>query len=328
MYTRILTPLDGSGFSEQALPHARSLAAALSLPITLLLAIEPDHPSIGQSLNPSLHLEEMAAHRAQHARSYEEWIADGLRNAGLNVDTVTPAADPAAAIVEEAAKDPGTLIIMSSHGRSGLARWWMGSVADKVLHLTGNPLLIIHAGSQQQAAATEGVGESVFERITVPVDGSELAEEILPHVVYLSTAMGLTVDLVRVNPSRDEYHRSMSIGPSEIARAVPSYEEYALILDGEAERYLAELKELLTRQGVASVEAQLLHGPAADSIADLAAATANNLVAMTTHGRSGVSRLVLGSVAERVARQSGAPVLLVRGPQGGQAPLTGALATA
>ena len=314
MYTRILTPLDGSDLSEQAIPYARALAAALSLPITLLLAIEPEHPSIGQHLNPSLHYQETLEHRAQHARNYAETVAATLREAGINADTSTPQGEPAAAIVEEAAKDPGTLITMSSHGRSGISRWWMGSVADKVLHLTGNPLLIIRAGSQGQASTTDNeTGEGRFERITVPVDGSDLAEEILPHAAYLSAAMGLTVDLVRVNPSADEYYRSLSAGPSEMARAVPSYQDYIQAIDSEAEGYLSQLKELLAQQDAASVEPQLLHGQPAACIADLAAATPNNLVAMTTHGRSGVGRLVLGSVAERVVRQSGSPVLLVRG---------------
>ena len=323
MFTRILTPLDGSDVSEQVVPHVRSLAAGLSLPTILLHAIEPEVFTIPQMLNPSLHAEEFESHRIRHARQYVDPVAAEFGSLGLTVSTEIPRGEPATAIVDEAARDPGTLIAMSSHGRSGLARWWMGSVTDKVLHLTDNPLLVVRSVAQPQ-----GPPQTAFERITVPVDGSELAEEILPHVAYLSSAMGLAVDLVRVNPSRDDYYRSLSIGPSEVAHVTPSYEEYIEIVDGEAEGYLAELKERLTRQGAASVSSSLLHGPAADMIADLAASARNNLVAMTTHGRSGVGRLVLGSVAERVVRQSGGPVLLIRGARGGQAPLTGAPALA
>jgi len=323
MYSQILTPLDGSEVSERVLPFARSLAEGLSLPMTLLYAIEPELLTIPRTLNPSLHVHEMVAHRLRQARGYADPLATHLRNEGLAVQVEVPQREPAEAIVEEAGKDEGTLITMSSHGRSGLARWWMGSVTDKVLHLTNNPLLVIHATSGQQAAA-----ESSFQRMTVPVDGSELAESILPHAVYLSAAMNLAIDLVQVNPSRDDYYRSLSVGPSEVARVTPSYEEYIHIVDAEAEEYLAELKGRLTQQGAASVETHLMHGPPADTIADLAASTPNNLVAMTTHGRSGVGRMVLGSVAERVVRQSGDPVLLVRDTRDRQAPLTGALATA
>ncbi len=323
MYTRILTPLDGSDVSEQVMPYVRSLAAGLSLPTTLLHAIEPETITIPQLLNPSLHADEFASHRIRHARQYVEPIAAEFGRLGLAVHMEIRHAEPATAIVDEAATDPGTLIAMSSHGRSGFARWWMGSVTDKVLHLTDNPLLVIRSVAQPKAPP-----QTAFQNIMLPVDGSELAEEALPHVVYLSSAMGLAVNVVRVNPSRDDYYRSLSIGPSEVSRVTPSYEEYIEIVDGEAEGYLADIKERLTRQGASSVSASLLHGPPADTIADLATSTPNNLVAMTTHGRSGVGRLVLGSVAERVVRQSGDPVLLIRGAGGGQAPLTGAPALA
>ena len=323
MYTRILTPLDGSPTSEQVIPFARSLAATLSLPMTLLHAVEPEVLTIPRVLNPSLHLEEMVGHRVRRATSYLGPISEGLQKAGVSVDSEIPQGEPASAIVESAAREAGTLIAMSSHGRSGLARWWMGSITDKVLHLTDNPLLVIRAVDQPQRAP-----ENRFESVTVPVDGSELAEEILPHAIFLSRSMGLTIQLVQANPSRDEYYRSMSIGPNEVSRATPSYEDYIGAVDADSEAYLAEVKERLTQQGAPSVETHLLHGPAAESISDFAAATSNNLVAMTTHGRSGVGRLVLGSVAERVVRQSGDPVLLIRGGHGGEIPMTGAPALA
>ena len=323
MYTRILTPLDGSEVSEQVLPYARSLAKGLSLPMALLYAIEPELLTIPRTLNPSLHVHEMVAHHLRQARGYAEPLAARLRSEGLSVDIEIPQDDPAEAIETEAAKDPGTLITMTSHGRSGLARWWMGSVTDKVLHLTNNPLLVIHAASGRQSWR-----DSSFQRVTVPVDGSELAESILPHAAYLSATMNLVIDLVQVNPSRDEYYRSLSIGPSEVARVTPTYEEYIQILDGEAEGYLGGLKARLTQQGADSVETHLLHGAAANTVSDFSASTPNNLVAMTTHGRSGIGRMVLGSVAERVVRQSGDPVLLVRARHRNQAPLTGAPATA
>ncbi len=308
MFTRILTPLDVSDLSRQIIPYVRSLAAGLSLPITLLHAIEPQGLSIPQSLNPSHYAAEMVNHRMRRARQYVDPIAAEFSELGLTVSQELPEGEPAATIVDQAATNPGTLIAMSSHGRSGLARWWMGSVTDKVLHLTDNPMLVIHPGAREPEPS-----QAAFESAIVPVDGSELAEEILPHVVYLSSVMGIGLNLVRVNPSRDDYYRSMSVGPSEVSRVTPTYEEYISVVDAEAEDYLSELVERLTGQGAVSVSSQLLHGPPADTIAGLASSTPNNLVAMTTHGRSGVGRLVLGSVAERVVRQSGDPVLLVRG---------------
>ena len=323
MYTRILTPLDGSEVSEHVLPYARALASKLSIPITLLLAIEPDHPTISQALNPSLHWHETESHRSEHAERYLASVASRLRGAGLTVDTITPRSEPAAAIVEEAAKAPGTLITMASHGRSGLARWWMGSVADKVLHMADNPLLLVrsldHTPSDQ---------ESTAERLIVPIDGSGLAEEILPHVAHLSTAMGLHVDLVMVTMSEEEYNQAMSIGRRILPPALPSFQSFSETMDRQARQYLAEVKEKLTGLGATSVEETVVQGSPADCIVDMATSRDNSLVVMTTHGRSGVGRMVLGSVAERVVQHSGGPVLLVRANPAEEIPFTGTPATA
>ena len=102
MYTHILTPLDGSRTSEQVLPYVRSLAGSLSLPITLLLSVEPEHPSVGQILNPTLRLYETHFHRASHAQAYLERIAGPLREEGLSVITTVPHREPSVAIVEGA----------------------------------------------------------------------------------------------------------------------------------------------------------------------------------------------------------------------------------
>ena len=323
MYTQILTPLDGSEVSEQVLPYARSMAASLSLPITLLLAVEPEHPSVGQGLNPTLHMHETRQHRSTHAQAYLDRKAGELRNEGLTVTTTLPVKEPSAAIVEEAANDPGALIAMASHGRSGLARWWMGSVADKVLHTADNPLLIVRSHSHHSPA-----GESRPQRLIVPVDGSELAEQALPHVAYLAAAMGLPVELVRVTLSEEEYYQAMSMDVRVLPPTLPSFQTIAETLDGEAATYLADVKARLLQQGAPSVEERVLQGHPANSIVDFATPGDNSLIAMTTHGRSGVGRMLLGSVAERVVRQSGSPVLLIRAAHGDQAPMTGSPAVA
>ena len=314
MYTRILTPLDGSELSEQVLPYARALASGLSLPITLLMSIEPDHPSIGEALNPVIHWHETLEHRRLHAESYLSSVSARLAGAGLTVETNLLHGEPAAGIVEEAENDPGVLIAMSSHGRSGLARWWMGSVADKVLHMTDNPLLMVR--SQMEGFASR---ERPLERVVVPVDGSELAEEVFPHVAHLSRGLNLPIDLLRVTLSEEEYYQAMSMGLRVLPPSLPSFRSFSETMDGEARDYLADAKARLSNMGATDVEDRLLHGAAADSIVNLAMSTANSLVAMTTHGRSGVGRMILGSVSERVVRQSGGPVLLIRSHNGDEA---------
>jgi nucleotide-binding universal stress UspA family protein len=272
--------------------------------VKLFAVIEPPPPSVSRDLNPQLHEHETVTHRTRDAEEYLSSVAEGLQAEGLSVSFDTPTGTPGPMIVEEADKDAGTLIAMGAHGRSGVSRWWLGSVADRVLHLTSKPFLVVRSHQQDDLVHQEG-----FSRIVVPVDGSSIAEQVLPHVVYLATGLDLVVDLVRVTPSRDEFHRHL---PHLPGRPNPSYEDYSSHANAEAAKYLAQLKENLQRQGVNSVEEHLLQGDPAASIIDIAAATDDRLVAMTTHGRSGLGRWVLGSVAERVVRHSGDPVVLVR----------------
>lgn len=323
MYTRILAPLDGSDLSEQVIPYARPIAARLSLPMTLLMAIERGHPTIGQSLNPELHSHEMESHRAEHAQNYLSSVAARLGNAGITAGTVVSRGEPAQSIADEASQDGGTLIAMSSHGRSGFVRWWMGSVADKVLHMTSHPLLLVRSHPRQAVS-----GETAPERLIVPLDGSDEAEDVLPHVVNLATRMDIPVDLLQVTISEAEYYQAMSMGLRVLPPSLPSFRSFSDKVEGEANDYVSDVRRRLQQQGVGNVEARLVQGAPADCIVDLASAHDNSLVAMTTHGRSGVGRMMLGSVAERVVRQSGGPVLLVRASHRENIPLTSAPATA
>ena len=223
---------------------------------------------------------------------------------GLSVSFETPTGAPGPLIAEAAEKDPGTLIAMGGHGRSGVSRWWLGSVADRVLHLTSKPFMVVRSHQQDDLVHQEG-----FRRIVVPLDGSSIAEQVLPHVVYLATGLDLVVDLVRVTPSKDEFHLHL---PHIPGLSNLSYEDYLSHTNPEATEYLGQIKKNLRQQGVNSVEEHLLQGDPAASIIDIATATGDRLVAMTTHGRSGLGRWVLGSIADRVVRNSGDPVLLVR----------------
>ncbi len=317
MYTRILAPLDGSELSEQVLPHAQAFASGLSLPITLLTAIEPWHPSIGESLNPELHSHETEEHRTRHAQHYLDFVATRMRGAGVAANTAIPRGDPAEAIVQNAAQEHGTLITMSSHGRSGLARWWMGSIADRVLHTADAPLLMIR--SHQNPGAAQ---ERAPEMLIVPVDGSGAAEQVLPHVAYLASTLGITVQLLQITISEAEYYQAMSMGLRVLPPQLPSFQSLSSRIDHDARSYIGCIRDRLMQQGVQRVEAQIMQGSPADCIVEMATANPNSLVAMTTHGRSGMGRMILGSVAERVVRQSGGPVLLIRSSDQPQAPLT------
>ena len=210
---------------------------------------------------------------------YLHSIGNTMANLGVEIRCTVREGRPAHLIVDEAERHPGALIAMSTHGRSGVSRWLLGSITNKVLHATKAPLLVVRATDGKDAPTP-----SELTSIIVPLDGSGLAEQSLSQATDLAKAMKLNVILVRVETDGEEV----------------------------CDKYLHEIGEKLAAEGVASVEKRVLHGHAAVSIVDLAHDTDKSLVAMTTHGRSGIGRWVLGSVTDRVVRYSGDPVLVTR----------------
>jgi nucleotide-binding universal stress UspA family protein len=303
MYNRILTPLDGSTLAEQVLPYVKMLAKPNSVPITLLrvnVPVPPDLIAISQDIST----EQVSANIRADAEEYLEKMAAPLREQGMSVTQQVVEGIPAACIVDEGDREPGTLIAMSTHGRSGVARWALGSVTDKVLHATDCPLLIIRSG-EEAPLETEAI---TLKSLIVPLDGSELAEQVLPHAVALAKSHDLNVILVRVTPLAGDYYRYMDY-------PLPEFDNLPEQMDAEAVEYLQSQSQKLRSQGVPKVEERLIHGPPAIAVADFAKEAPSSLVAMTTHGRSGLERWVLGSVADRVVRHSGGPVLVIRATQ-------------
>ena len=160
----------------------------------------------------------------------------------------------------------------------------------------------------------EGEPDTNLETIIVPVDGSSLAEQVIPDVAALAKAMNLKVTLLRVVATAEEF--SAQTGYQRLEGVVglhfPSFEEMAKEAGDQALVYLQGLEEKLREQGVASVDHRIVRGAAASVIMDVAQETPDSLVAMTTHGRSGQARWTMGSVTDRVVRHSGDPVLVVR----------------
>ena len=176
-------------------------------------------------------------------REYLSRISQSLAAGGLTVDTTIPHLEPALGIVKEAERNPNNLIVITSHGRSGLARWWMGSVADKVIHMSDNPVLILRA--REQAFNTEG---SRPQRLIVPLDGSELAELVLPHVSRLAAGLGMSVKLLHITPPEEEYYRFAAMGPGLApapAPSTPTITEFVEAAAQEGSAYLDDVKSRL-----------------------------------------------------------------------------------
>jgi nucleotide-binding universal stress UspA family protein len=286
MYTKILAPLDGSSLSEQVLPYARVFAEAYGIPVELLHVNDPD---IRTPFWPTL-----------PGREYLKQVSRQRLPPPLRVDCVEESGKPAETIVEQAKGDPACLIAMATHGLSGTRRWLLGSVASRVAHTTTNPLLCIRpAEGDERASPIE------LKIVFVPLDGSGLAEKILPHVISLAKRMKLEVQLVRIYTLPPDVY----IVGNGVMEALAQQRE---IIRKEAEIYLEGKVEELRAEGLDRVISTAIEGDPAGEIIDLAQRTPNNLIAMSSHGRSGIAQWVLGSVAEKVIHHSGDPVLVIR----------------
>ena len=300
MYSKIVVPLDGSPAAECALPLVRTLARRLALPVTLLGVV--DLREISRDVTAAdglLFLDRMVEDESRRMADYVNKMAKSLGAVALATQSDKGAAET---IVETAAADKNSLIVMATHGRSGLNRFLLGSTAEKVLRASDNPVLLVKA-----TETAVGEGEAALTSIVVPLDGSELAERVLPAVTELAQKLDLEVILMRAYAIP---YGAYSAGEGFYD---PVHLETLLtMVKQEAFEYLEKKVAELKRQGLSKVSFVAKEGLSADEIIKFARETPANLIAMSSHGRSGVKRLVLGSVTETVVRHSGDPVLVLR----------------
>ena len=218
-----------------------------------------------------------------------------LREWGWACETVRASGDPAAQILETVEEVSPDLIAMATHGRTGLQRMVRGSVAERVLRHVDAPLLLVNPGSEERKEDT------AFRRILVPLDGSPLADAILPYVIALARSVGSEVTLLRIEALEPYISHPLA--------GMPLLEPKLWNAQAVRETLQPQLDRLLEARVDAKIEARI--GDAAAEITALA--EDYDLVALSSHGRSGVSRWWFGSVAEQILRVVSRPVFLVRG---------------
>jgi len=297
MYTRLLIPLDGSKTAEAALPYGRTLARTLKIPVELLSIVDIAVLA-SQVFRGSGYFDPIVAESARSTEEYLKRIAKTFPNHEVKCTVEKGKAEDV--IIENAGSD-ATLTAMATHGRSGFNRLLLGSVAEKVLRSSINPLLLIHASEE-----TKSEGQAILRSVIVPLDGSELAEIVLSPVVQLANALKLEVLLLRA------YHIPVTTYAGMEDYYPVDYERISVALRDEAQSYLESKVRELKRNGIEKVSVAIAEGSGAGEIVALGRRTPDNLIAMCTHGRSGVKRWLLGSVTEKVVRLCGDPVLIVR----------------
>jgi nucleotide-binding universal stress UspA family protein len=299
MFQRILVALDGSEVSEAVLPHVVALAKANRSKVQVLQVVDLMGLTLADAENggaPSGVLSQLQ----EGASAYVASIAARLKAQGLDADGLTAAGGVATSILRAATRFKADLIAMGTHGRTGAGRWVMGSVADRVLHRAKVPLLLIHPS--HKANPTRPVST-----VVVPVDGSPLAEQALPYAKDIATKLGAAVRLVRSVPVA--WAPPMPLDGAayspQLADELAKAEQENL---AAAKRYTDGMVRRLAGEKL-QASAAVDRGDPGSYIIDQAGG--DSLIVMTTHGRSGPSRWLLGSVADRVVRQGGRPVLVV-----------------
>jgi nucleotide-binding universal stress UspA family protein len=268
MFKTVIVPLDGSRAAEAALVPATEVARQTGAALVPLMVVSDEHFE-------------------EHERYLKE------QTGGLGVELqppfIIPAADPAECIAN-AGEAPDSLVVMTTHGSSGLRRVTLGSVADKTVRLLRRPVLLVGPGCRPGAALRGG-------KMVIPVDGSRHSEAILPTAAAWCRAFDM------------EAWPVMVIDPDEVARDVGPSSDLA-----EA-AHVRRVAQDLENQGVRSGWEVLHFRNAAGPLTTYALGLPASLVAMSTHGRTGLDRVTMGSVATRLVHDSACPVLVHR-PEG------------
>mgnify|MGYP001610354005 CR=1 FL=1 len=271
MLDKILVPLDGSANSSSILTQVRRLLLASDAEVVLFHVVEAEPGG-----SPHARTREIAL-----AREGLLPLRDALRADGARAELEVRHGVPAVSILDYAHEIAPSLVAMSTHGRTGWSRMVRGSVAERVLRYSHHPLLLVRP---EGAAA-----DRPFDRILVPMDGSEFSARILPAVEDLSRLYGSEVVL----------EHAVESAPRLPAGPVVS------------ERTLAPWRDRIEKAGI-RCRVRIDHRAPPWGIVDAAEAEGAGLIALTTHGRSGPSRWVFGSVAESVIRRSTTPLLVGR----------------
>ncbi|MBM4414674.1 MAG: hypothetical protein FJ035_00035 [Chloroflexi bacterium] len=309
MLERFLVPLDATVNAAGIVPHVTELARRMGQPVVVLSVIPNAFEGDASPLRDDFASQKRRffEFRKGLARRYLNKICAQFRNDGVWATSTVVTGDEAAGILSTAEAKGVGLIAMSTHGRTGAQRWFMGSVADKVIRTALTPVLLVRPTAESDEPAP------LFTALLVPLDGSAMAEAALTYATFLAKNLGVPVTLIR----------SLDLSWAIASDGLGWFESVSVDLvraaESDAHSYLEHTADRLRGEGI-EVGTSLSQGasPAAEII-KLADVTPGALVVMTTHGRSGVSRALLGSVTDKVVRSSAAPVLVI--PPGAEGPM-------
>jgi nucleotide-binding universal stress UspA family protein len=312
MLKTILVPLDGSTFGEHALPLALTLARQAGASLRLL-RVEPPLGSIYAEFALVAANETLGDQMRAQVQAADEAYLQGLvqrlgDSCPATIVPATAAGEVADTIRSVAATVEADLVVMTTHGRGVLGRFWLGSVADELVRSLPMPVILVPP-TQDPLDLTQ---ERNVLHILLPLDGTKLAEQILGPATTLARLTGARFTLMRaVKPAYGWGYPADGGALTEITagfvQAIGEAENRQRV---EAERYLQEVADRLRSEKMTVLTRVLFEEQPGPAILRLAQELSADLIALETHGRRGLGRMILGSVADKVVRGATVPLLL------------------
>jgi nucleotide-binding universal stress UspA family protein len=303
MYRSILVPLDGSAFGEQALLVAIHLARRSGASLHLVLV----HTAFVHVESGLIYDDRVNRLLREQEQGYLEAVVKRWQAASpVPVTWTLREGLVADGIFEQVAASSADLIVMTTHGRGPLSRFWLGSVADNLVRRASIPVLLL----RPQETAPDQAQELIFRHVLIPLDGSALAEQVLEPAVTLGQLLGADLTLLRiVKPVLFAGHDPTVLRDPAVGQ--PATEQ----LEAEARAYLAGVAERLRAQALPVQTRVIVNTQPAAAILEQSLEPLGGIIALETHGRGGLTRALLGSVADKVVRGTTIPVLVCRPPR-------------
>jgi nucleotide-binding universal stress UspA family protein len=298
MYKKMLVLLDGSNLAEVVFSYAQELSGRLNIDLELLHVCTPQEAE--QLPMRKAYMEHRAEELREKAEKIRAELKEPAENRNISAKGTVVVGYPAEEILKYVDENAIDLVMLATHGRSGVREWDLGSVAHKVIHATKVPIWLVPVRLRPEI-----LKDQVPSRpIVIPLDGSPLSEKVIPHAVNIAKQRGAESEVVLV------YVDNQSIEPINMGQLKEREAKRAAM-----QKYLDDKASSISELGV-KARSEILLGDPASSIIDYVRHNPNQLIAMATHGHAGISRMIFGSVTEQVLHLvKGTPIFLVRPTQ-------------
>ncbi len=295
MYRQIMVPLDGSKFAEAALPLALTLSRKTGAAVHIVTVIEPV---------PAFAYEEWASAAEEWTEEYLTKLGEAISgHAGGAVTSSVLSGHVVDALQKEAGAKKVDMVVMASHGRGTISRLWLGSVADRFVRQADRPVLLIRP---DEDALPDLDQDTSYDNLLVPLDGSDLSESALTHATDFGELFGSAYHLTRI------VAYPVDLASPYLPHTAQMNQKVLEEAKDRAAEYLEKHAERMRRRGLRVTTSITVDAQAGQGILLEAEAVGSDAIAMATHGRKGLSRVLIGSTADKVVRGTHLPLLLHR----------------